>query len=548
MNKVGVALAIAIASVGAARAADLPTTKAPPAAPPVNCFASIWSWLDSTPADCPLSYGPFTLYGTLDGGLGWESHGAGYNPAWNNGVSNIVTKQSGPHSQWLWTPNGLSQSVVGLKMSLPIPSLSGSPFLSGWSLIGTWELGFNPYWGYLADAQRSQVQNNGKALTQQNANADSSRTGQYDNSQRFIGISNPTYGTLTVGRVNTLSLDAINSYDPMGGSYAFSPIGYSGSYAGFGDTEAARVNTAVKYRLNIPYPSFYGASFRVAGLAQWGGYDQGNGTNAYYQGQVGGDFNLFGGTPWAGTLSVDGIGSWAKDAANVGTFTGTCSVLTTGPFKGQVGCTDGVPMFYSNTDVQATLSNNTGLMLVGKYKVQALTVYGGYAWLRQTNPSDDYLNGFETIGGWNVPATIPSTVPNAKKFWPTAWTNFTNYNIPRIAPFFWVGAKYAITPQLDVTGAFYWLQQTDYAGTTATCLPTTSTFVQPNGNKFTFTALNSGKCAGQTDFISALIDYRPVKRMDLYAGFMISNVYGGLANGYQVAQTVNPTAGIRIKF
>ena len=29
---------------------------------------------------------------------------------------------------------------------------------------------------------------------------------------------------------------------------------------------------------------------------------------------------------------------------------------------------------------------------------------------------------------------------------------------------------------------------------------------------------------------------------------MISNVYGGLANGYQVAQTVNPTAGIRIKF
>ena len=63
-----------------------------------------------------------------------------------------------------------------------------------------------------------------------------------------------------------------------------------------------------------------------------------------------------------------------------------------------------------------------------------------------------------------------------------------------------------------------------------------------------FTAINNGKCAGQTDFISALIDYRPVKRVDLYAGIMISNVYGGLANGYQVAQTVNPTAGIRIKF
>jgi predicted porin len=541
MKKLGVALAIAVASVGAARAADLPTKKEAPPAPPVNCYASLWSWLDSTPADCPLSYGPFTLYGTLDGGLGWESHGAGYNAAWNNGVSNIVTKQSGPHSQWLWTPNGLSQSVVGLKMSLPLPALSGSPFWSGWSIVGVWETGFNPFYGYLADAQRSQVQNNGRALVQQNANADSSRTGQWDNSQRYIGVSNPTYGTLTVGRVYTLSLDAINSYDPMGGSYAFSPIGYSGSYAGFGDTEGARANTAVKYRLNY-------SNYRVAGLVQWGGYDQGNGTAGMYQGQVGGDFHLFGGAPYAGNLSVDFIGSWGKDEVNVGTFTGSCSVLKSGMFAGQVGCTDGVPRFYSNTDVTATLSNNTGLMATAKYKVQALTVYGGYAWIRQTNPSDSYLNGFTTIGGWNVPATIPSTLPNAKKFWPTQWTNYTNYNIPRIAPFFWVGAKYAITPQLDVTGAFYWLQQTDYAGAGAACVPTTTTFTQPNGSKFNFTAISNGKCAGQTDFISALIDYRPVKRVDLYAGIMVSNVYGGLASGYQVAQTVNPTAGIRIKF
>ena len=35
----------------------------------MNCFASIWTWLDSTPADCPLSWGPFTAYATLDGGL-----------------------------------------------------------------------------------------------------------------------------------------------------------------------------------------------------------------------------------------------------------------------------------------------------------------------------------------------------------------------------------------------------------------------------------------------------------------------------------------------
>ena len=130
-------------------------------------------------------------------------------------------------------------------------------------------------------------------------------------------------------------------------------------------------------------------NFRVGGLWQWGGYDQGNGTDGMYQGQVGGDFNLFGGTPWAGTLSMDAIGSWAKDAVNLSTFTGTCATFTKGPFAGQTGCTSGLPKFYTNTDLKATLSNNTGFLFTAKYKWQALTVYGGYAWLKQADPSDD---------------------------------------------------------------------------------------------------------------------------------------------------------------
>ena len=164
MRKLSVSLAIMIAAVGAAHAADLPTKKDVPPAPPVNCFSSLWDFMNSTAADCPLSYGPVTAYMTLDWGMGWESHGAGYNAAFNNGVSNIVTKQSSPHSEWLQTPNGINQSVVGLKISQPIAY--------GWSLVGTAEMGFNPYWGYLADAERAQVQNNGRALVLQNANAE----------------------------------------------------------------------------------------------------------------------------------------------------------------------------------------------------------------------------------------------------------------------------------------------------------------------------------------------------------------------------------------
>ena len=101
-------------------------------------------------------------------------------------------------------------------------------------------------------------------------------------------------------------------------------------------------------------------------------------------------------------------------------------------------------------------------------------------------------------------------------------------------------------PQLDVTGAFYYLQQSDY--NTTACTGTLFTTVMPNGNKLSVGRSSSGSCAGSEDFYSALIDYRPVKRVDLYAGLMISNVYGGLANGFPATQDISPTAGIRIKF
>jgi len=538
MKNLGIALAVAIAAGGAAHAADLPTTK--PAPPPQeNCFSSLWAYMNSTAGDCPLTYGPFTAYLTLDWGFGWESHGAGYNPAFNNGVQNIVTKQSGIHSEWLQTPNGINQSVVGIKVSQPIAY--------GWSIVGTAEMGFNPYWGYLADAERSQVQNNGKALTLQNANADSSRSGQWDNSQGFLGVSNPVYGTLTAGRVNSLSLDSLISYDPMSSAYAFSPFGYSGSFAGFGDTELARANTAVKYRDSFPnFGIPWVSSFRVGGLAQWGGYDQGNGSTALWQGQVGADFNnLFNS---GGKLSLDFLGDYAQNAVNLSTFTGSCATLTSGPFTGQTGCTSGIPEFYSNTDLKATLSNNTGFMALAKYTWGPLAVSGGYTWFRQSDPSGTFPNGFQTSGGWNVPATIPSTFPDAKKLWLTQWISYTTYAEPRIAPFWFFGAKYAVTSQLDVAAAFYYLSQTDYNSSTTPCANANTTFIEPNGQKFTVSRSNNSACAGSEDFISFLIDYRPVKRVDLYAGVMISNVYGGLANGFQVSQTINPTAGLRIKF
>ena len=120
------------------------------------------------------------------------------------------------------------------------------------------ETGFDPYSGNLVNGPRSLVQNNGLPLVLQSANSDSSRAGQFDNSVGYLGLSNLTFGTLTVGRVTSLTLDGVIAYDPMAGSYAFSALGYSGSYAGFGDTETNRANTGVKYRVN--YENFHGGA------------------------------------------------------------------------------------------------------------------------------------------------------------------------------------------------------------------------------------------------------------------------------------------------
>ena len=68
------------------------------------------------------------------------------------------------------------------------------------------EAGFNPFSGMLINGPRSLADNNVNALANQTVNYNNSgRAGQWDNSQGFIGVTNPVYGRLTFGRTNSLS-------------------------------------------------------------------------------------------------------------------------------------------------------------------------------------------------------------------------------------------------------------------------------------------------------------------------------------------------------
>ena len=246
-------------------------------------------------------------------------------------------------SRWQPTYNALSTSVVGIKMN--------ENLAYGWSLIGLVEAGVNPYSGMLDNQPRTLADNNPRPTGKwpyQTSNFDGSRAGQWDNSQGFVGFSNPVYGTITFGRTNSLSFDALTAYDPVT-SIAFSPLGFSNSFPGFGDTVTVRPNTAFTYRLTYQ-------NFRAAAQAQVGGYAIGNGTNGMYQGQLGADF---------GPLSVDGIVSWAKDAVSLSSFSGA-NIAELG-HTGQWFVNVNNAYYYPNTVLKATLSNNFGVELLAKY-------------------------------------------------------------------------------------------------------------------------------------------------------------------------------------
>jgi predicted porin len=569
MKKLGVSLAIMIAaagsaaSVSAADAADLPTTKAPAPAPAPNCFASFWTWLNSSASDCPLSAYGITLYGTLDLNYGYQEWGAPRSSSADKLQYGI--RSNAYEHIWQAGYNGLSSNVLGLKMKEDLAPLG----LPGWSVIGVLEAGINPYSGMFFNGPRSLadvnttnnsglVTINGKNFYFQNqkTNLDSSRAGQWDNSQGYLGISSPTWGTLTFGRTNSLTYDTQAAYDPMAGSPAFSLLGFSSSFAGYGDTEIVRVNTALTYRLAIPNVAGIFNTVRLGGQAQIGGYGVGNGAMAHYEVQAGFDY---------GNLSFDGILAWAKDAVSLSTFNG-------GNLSQCVGSGPSAPWFikvngvcYDSNDVlKATLSNIFGAQLTASYKWDRFKFYGGYIYSKQSNPSDDFFSGFTTMyPGIIVPGGTYNFFTGANT---SAVTSANAFNFNKILQTGWTGVKWSVPDDwlhgygaLDLAAGFYYQSQNNFnftfgkGVTTATACTGTGAFISSN------------KCGGSQDGIGFLADWRPVKRVDIYGGIMITNVYGGLANGFfQVipvsngktiintmqahTQSYDPTIGIRIRF
>jgi predicted porin len=484
----GFLLLLATCSEGSA-ADDIMATKAPPAATtkalsqPATCS----SLEDFVATACPLTWNGITVYGTIDGGVTWRSHGAPFNGTSAVGVDYLIQKYSrGP--RWDLAPNGLSNSNIGIK--------GKEPLAEGWDFIFDLQAGFDPYSLHLSNGPHSDFQNIGVPLTSQDSYADSSRAGQFFNAVGYAGVSSP-YGTLTVFRQNTLTLDAVFAYDPMSASYAFSPIGWQGITCGVGNTQDCRFSTSAKYRVDI-------GQFRVAALWQFGGYELNNAATGSYQLQLGGDITNLAG----GTLSLDAIGSFVQNGVGVALAGNTLPAV--------------LPQVLT-----ATLSDNSSVMLVGKYSNGPVKLFAGYEFIRYAPPSNRFApgTGFSDIAGDFVCAAC-------------AAINGTNINNTafdagdKLFHVFWTGVKYAVTDNLDVIGAYYHYDQPAF-GAPVNCSANAAAFAN---------------CHGTFDAVSFAVDWQFAKKFDAYAGIMFSQVNGGLANGFLNRSTIDPTVGLRFRF
>jgi predicted porin len=500
---VGAVLSAVALATTASFADDIVVTKAaPPAALPTNPGACTSAW-GFFVTDCPLSYYGVRLYGTIDAGVGYQTHGAPFDPNFSQGSSYLIQKMN-RESMWTLAPNALSTSNIGV--------LVDEPFAPGWAFIGQLETSFDPYSLRLSNGPASIAGNRGVPLDEQTANNDSSRAGQFYNSVGYIGLNSESLGTLTVFRVNALTVDAIAAYDPMGGSYAFSALGFSSSNCGAGDTETCRVTTAVKYRVNV-------GPIRLAGLAQVGGYNEGNSSNGDYEAQIGGDIPI-GNFGWGtGALSLDAIYKWEKDAVNLS--------LTGGPTNAI-----GYPIApYLPQTLTAAISNNQNVMLVSKYRVGPLQVYAGYQWYQLAPPSDPVstVTGFTNIGGLPMGSAYANMTAISNVAYSAGCAAGTTCS-DKVVQVMWTGAKYGVAKDLDVVAAYYHYIQNDY--TSASCA----------------SASAHSQCAGTFDAVSGVVDWRFAPKWDAYFGMMFSQVNGGMSNGYLARNNFDPSVGVRFRF
>jgi predicted porin len=442
------------------------------------------------PASDALTWHGITLYGAYDIGVGWVSHGLPENGYNYEGAS--LVNRNGYQHRFLIAPNNLQQTGLGVR--------GKEEFQPGWSVVFNASSGINPQSGLLANASATQTINNGLPRSSYSYTIDGARAGQPFNDEIYGGVSSEHIGTLTFGRQRALGTDAMLLYDPAGGGYAFSYIGYNGTMAGGGDTENSRWDSAVKYRLTYG-PVHFGAMYKFAD-GNGGCYSASATWTAATCTPESAHNNAFG---------FDGGGNHGKLSADVvfQRYNQAISVLNpllgpqspSAPYQSSTNSINtnpvtGVNLINTNNTVYGIVTDNKAIMGAVKYTWDPFKFFGGYEYIWQNNPKDPLGVGASDQGGY-----IMSGVED------------NNLDSEKLVQIWWTGVKYAYDSKTDITFAWYGQAQNTFR------VPSTCSVA----------AGFRSSCAGDLEYGSLYVDHHFTKRFDGFAGLAYSFVTGGLA-------------------
>jgi predicted porin len=485
--------------------AERPTARAAKFAKPEDSASNALTWRG------------ITLYGTVDVGVGWVSHGLPENGFNYEGES--LVNRNGYKSQFLIEQNNLSQTSLGVRGKEEI--------VPGWSAVFNASTGINPQSGQLANMAATNTLNAGLPRSSYSYAGDGARAGQAFNDELYAGVSSPRFGTLTFGRQRALGTDAMLAYDPAGGAYAFSFIGYNGLMAGGGDTQDTRWDDALKYRvgygpvhLGAMYKFVEGAGGCYAAAAGWSAAtctpEQPH--NTAYAADVGGAY---------GGFSADLVVQHINQAISVvnpllGASSPSASYQATTDSINTIPITGANVIGTTNTEY-GIVTDNTAVMIAAKYSWYRFKIFGGYEHIRYVNPAHPLGVGASAQGDYLLSGVEDN-----------------NLDSPKIVQVFWTGVKFALDTQSDITLSYYFEDQNDFRVPSACSA----------------TAGYRSSCAGSLSEISLYADHRLTRRFDIYSGIAYSDVTGGLAiavphgpgTPYYFNNNIAPTVGGRFAF
>jgi predicted porin len=463
-----------------------------PTAPPGA--AGCTSAKEFVATDCPLTWHGITLFGTYDVGVGWVSHGLPENGVNYEGESLI--NRNGNHSQWLIAPNNLSQTGLGVR--------GREEFAHDWFVVFNASTGINPQSGQFANMLATNTINNGLPRGSYSETGDGSRAGQTINDEFYGGVSSTHFGTLTFGRQRALGTDVMLLYDPAGGAYSFSYIGYNGTMAGGGNTEDTRWDDALKYR--VVYDSVhFAAAFKFAD-GSGGCYSADTiwtaatctaeeAHNTAYGFDLGGHYANF---------SADVVYQHYNQAISVvNPLLGPQS--PTQPYESTLNSINTNPVSSAAANVidpantvYGIVTDNSAIMAAARYTLDQFKFFGGYEYIQQTNPSNPLGIGASAQGGYLLSGVEDN-----------------NLDSPKFVQVWWTGVKYAYDSKTDITLSFYQQQQNDFRRPSACSAAPTIGF--------------RSSCAGSLNEGSLYADHHITKRFDVFSGVAYSGVTGGLA-------------------